>query len=157
MSPRSRLVPCSIPRLADFGAVAVLLLGVCGAAAAAERSHAAKPTLRIGFSFSLATLDPSKNGNGPGNILLDLAYAPLTNWKPDGTIRPGLANSWHFIGSGNKDFAVTLRHDARFSDGSRVTAAAVKASLEYFANNNPTLGSAMGPIRSINTVGQWTV
>jgi peptide/nickel transport system substrate-binding protein len=147
----------SIPRVVAAVACAGALLGLSGAAFAAARTNTAKPTLRIGFSFAIPSLDPSKNGNGPGNILLDLAYAPLTRWNADGTVGPGLAMSWHYIGTGNKDFQFTLRHDARFSDGSRVTAAAVKASLDYFANNNPTLGNAMGPIRSINTIGQWTV
>lgn len=157
MSWRAKSKTRSIPPVVIVAAALGVVLGVSGAAVAATRTQAAKPTLRLGFSFAIPSLDPSKNGNGPGNILLDLAYAPLTKWNADGTVGKGLATSWHYIGTGNKDFQLTLRHDARFSDGSRVTAAAVKASLDYFANNNPNLGNAMGPIRSINTVGRWTV
>jgi peptide/nickel transport system substrate-binding protein len=152
MGSRSTLTP----RAMAIAAVAALL-ALGGAGAAAGSSHASKPTLRIGFSFAIPTLDPSKNGNGPGNILLDLAYGSLTRWNKDGTISPRLARSWRYLGRGNKNFEFTLRHDARFADGSPVTAKTVKASLNYFASNNSPLAGAMGPIRSIETVGRWTV
>jgi peptide/nickel transport system substrate-binding protein len=139
------------------GAAATLL--ACGAVAAgnALAKSTTKPTLKIGMSFALATLDPSKNGNGPGNTLLDLAYAPLINLNANGKTSPGLATAWRYVGAGNKVFQLTLRPGARFADGSVVTAAAVKASLEYFAHNSPTLGTAMGAIQSITTPGKWTV
>lgn len=158
MSSRSKLHASSSARAMAVSLAAALVLVAAGVAAAASRAQTAgKPTLTIGFSFALPSLDPSKNGNGPGNIIFDLVYSSLTNWASNGSVKPGLAASWHYIGRGNKNFELTLRHDERFADGSPVTAAAVKNSIEYFANNNPALGSAMGPVRAITTSGRWTV
>jgi peptide/nickel transport system substrate-binding protein len=119
---------------------------------------ATKPVLTIGLvAASSSSLDPAKQGNGPVNVQLDLSYAPITHWKPDGSIGPSLASSWRYLGSGNKNFEFTLRHDARFSDGTPVTAQAVKTWLAYCETANSPIASTIGPVRSIETVGKWVV
>lgn len=61
--------------------------------------------------------------------MFSLAYAGITHLNPDGTVAPALATSWSYVGTGNETFEFTLRHDARFSDGTPVTASAVKACI----------------------------
>jgi peptide/nickel transport system substrate-binding protein len=144
-----------------LGAV-ITLLCATGAAAAGSDSETSAPVLVVGVaSPPPGGLDPTKNP--PGGSVAAFAYEPLIRWLPDGSLGPGLATSWRYInGTGkegslrtNQDFELTLRHDARFSDGAQVTARAVKAWLAYFAGADPVVGSAVGPIESIETVGRW--
>lgn len=57
----------------------------------------------------------------------------------------------------NKDFEFTLRRDARFSDGTSVTAGAVVGWLSYFAKANGPFATTFGPNPSFEAVGKWTV
>ena len=88
---------------------------------------------------------------------IDLAYDSLTHLTPKGDIAPGLATSWHYVGTTNTEFTFTLRQGARFSDGTPVTASAVKAWLDYayFTAKGGITGSL--PLKSIDTTGKWTV
>ncbi|NKQ55015.1 hypothetical protein HFP15_19210 [Amycolatopsis sp. K13G38] len=57
----------------------------------------------------------------------------MTHENQDGSVGPALAKSWQYIGQGNKEFELTLRDDARFSDGTPVTADSVKKWLDYYS------------------------
>ncbi|WP_160148945.1 ABC transporter substrate-binding protein [Amycolatopsis alkalitolerans] len=80
----------------------------------------------------------------------------IIHMNPDGSLGPGLATSWRYVGSDNTDFEFTLRDDARFSDGTSVNADAVKRWLEYFPSAHGPAASYMA-LKSIKTVGEWTV
>ncbi len=125
--------------------------------ASATGSTAALPVLTIGLTNYTPTPNPAISGGGDQSMPIDLAYTSLTHINPDGTISPALATSWRYVGTGNTTFEFTLRHDARFSDGSPVTASAVKAYFDYFESaKGPTL-SIIPPITSVAAVGEWTV
>jgi len=91
--------------------------------------------LRLGLtgteSLDPASVVPTDHGQ---MITADLLYDALTEATPDGLdVRPSLASDW------SSDDQLTtwtfnLRADARFSDGSQVTAADVKYSLERVAS-----------------------
>lgn len=133
--------------------VAATVVGVTVASAAPR----GKPTLTIGITTGPSGNDPSKVEPDPfDEVNLSLMDAPLLHQNPDGSISPGLATSWHYIG-GNKTFALTLRHNARFSDGSQVTAQAVKAWLTYFPKSGSSLASMLGKLRAIDTPTRWDV
>ena len=85
----------------------------------------------MGLTNYTATLNPAISGGGDQSMPIDLAYASLPHINPDGTISPALATSWRYVGTGNTTFEPTLRHDARFSDGTPLTASAVKAYFGY--------------------------
>jgi peptide/nickel transport system substrate-binding protein len=127
-----------------------------GAGMAGSERSLAKPVLTIGLPFAPGSLDPTRGGLGPELSMRSLSHAALTHLRPDGSIVPGLATSFHYLGRGNKNFEFTLRRDARFSDGSPVTAGAVKTWLTYWASRSPLAGN-LGPIRSIEAVGKWRV
>jgi peptide/nickel transport system substrate-binding protein len=141
-----------------FALVAGSLVG-CGSSgtSAASPGGAAKPVLTVGLTSYTATLNPAIAGGGDESMPIDFAYASLTHIGPDGSISPGLATSWHYIGKTNTEFSFTLRQDARFSDGTPVTASAVKAWLDYayFTVKGYITGSLA--LKSIDTVGKWTV
>jgi peptide/nickel transport system substrate-binding protein len=140
----------------------VVLAALCaaGIAAASTRSStASKPVLTIATNVPPASLDPAKD-NGNWFIPRSLSYAHIIHLNPNGTYSPELATSWKYFSTGrgpNKDFEFTLRHNARFSDGTPVTAQAVVTWFKYFATQPNIFLATMGPIRSFNAVGKWTV
>jgi peptide/nickel transport system substrate-binding protein len=137
--------------------VAMLCL-VWVAAAAGARTAATKPTLNIGET-AFISLDTAKDVFRNHTV----THEPFIYMNADGSFRPGLATSWRYLkpmarsGRANKDFELTLRRNARFSDGAPVTAQAVKAWLEYFPKGNGPHAGSMGPISSVETIGRWTV
>jgi peptide/nickel transport system substrate-binding protein len=126
------------------------------APSAATPGHGAKPVLTMGLTNYTSTLNPAIAGGGDQSMPIDLAYESLTHFEPNGAIGPGLATSWHYIGKTNTEFTFTLRHDARFSDGTPVTASAVKAWLDYaYFTVKGSITSSI-KLKDITTVGKWT-
>jgi ABC-type transport system substrate-binding protein len=88
-------------------------------------------TLRLGVT-SLDHLDPAYvlASDQAGMVVLDLLYDGLTAWDPaTGAAVPALAETWEADPT-QQLWRFTLRADATFADGSPVTAADVKFSLE---------------------------
>lgn len=84
------------------------------------------PTLRWAIRNDLKALDPIRaNEENTGSVLAQVAE-PLVNVSDDGKLLPGLADKWEIKG---KDVTLHLV-DATFSDGTPVTAADVKSSIE---------------------------
>ncbi len=140
--------------LLGCAAVALVLAGVAATASSAAK---ATQTLTIGMATGPESLDPAKNGTGPSQVWVPLFAEPIIHVNADGSYSPGLATSWRYTKASNKQFEFTLRRDARFSDGTPVTAQAVKTWLDYFASANGPALLLMGPIASVETVGKWTV
>ncbi|WP_158558161.1 ABC transporter substrate-binding protein [Spongiactinospora gelatinilytica] len=111
------------------------LVAACGGGGSAGRIAAQNPdTLTIAVAAPPQSLNPALAGNGdPLIIPVELAYDPLIQLKPDGSLTPGLATKWGYVGSGNKVFELTLRSGVRFSDGSSLTAQGVADYFAYFA------------------------
>jgi peptide/nickel transport system substrate-binding protein len=134
-------------------ATAVVAVSVVMLSAAAAGGAAAKPTLTIGGANICGDQTP-------------LAYGPMWRWdfvyespiieRADGTFAPGLAASWH-ISPGNKSITLTLRRNARFSDGTSVDAAALKSWLDWRASQAAWTNSAIGSFRSAEVVSKWVV
>ncbi|MFI0409162.1 ABC transporter substrate-binding protein [Actinomadura sp. 3N508] len=110
-------------------------LAACGGGGATGRPAAQSPeTLTIAVAAPPQSLNPALAGNGdPLIIPVELAYDPLIYLKPDGSLAPGLATKWGYVGSGNKVFDLTLRSGVKFSDGSSLTAQGVADYFAYFA------------------------
>jgi peptide/nickel transport system substrate-binding protein len=134
--------------------VGLLALLSALASTGAATSATTKPVLVIAGGAP-STLDATKLSGGW--VQHTLVNANLIDMQPDGTLKPWLATSWRYVGQSNKVFEVTLRHDIRFSDGSKMTAATVKAFFDYFFESKGPYVALFGPIQSIDTVGKWTV
>lgn len=140
-------------------AAASILAGTVRAAVTVGHTGTAKPTLTIGMANGPASLDPSKD-SATFDVIRSLTNESIIHLAPDGSYVPGLATSWKYFPTGtgpNKGFEFVLRHNARFSDGTPVTAQAVKTWFDYFAQGSGAFITAMGKIQSIQTVGKWTV
>ena len=134
-------------------ALAVVPLATTSASATAST----KPVLTVGIDQPPQSLNPAKDDTGTNLIIHALSDETLIHINSNGTYSPGLATSWKYVGTGNKTFEFTLRDDARFSDGTPVTAQAVKVWLNYFEHADGPFVSDFGPISSITTSGKWTV
>jgi peptide/nickel transport system substrate-binding protein len=141
-------------------AAAAVTLAACGSSGSSATAQGAaagggdKPVLTMGLTNYTTTLNPAIAGGGDQMMPIDLAYESIIHIKPNGDIGPGLATEWHYIGKTNTEFSFTLRQNARFSDGTPVTASAVKAWLDYayFKVKGASLA-----LKSVETVGKWTV
>lgn len=163
----SAVVACLLMGLAFSSAVATAAsAGGNHAVATAASAKGKGKVLTIGSSEGLGTspesLDPALHCCGTLDVLA-LAYEPIIYANANGSFGPGLATSWHYLrarkgGQPNTRFEFTLRQNAKFSDGTPVTARAVKAWLDYYPTaKGPALGLLNIPVQSIKTVGKWTV
>lgn len=108
-----------------------------GASTARALAHSATKqksgTLVLVNSQQPPSLDPAIGGiRDPNDYWDDLAYAPLIYTLPNGLAAGGIATKWGYVGKGNKEFALTLRPNARCSDGTTLTAADVAANFAYW-------------------------
>lgn len=141
-------------------AVAMLVLVVGGGVAAGTTSAASGPTkvLRYGIPASNVSTGLSNPAaqQGTDGPVLSIAYASLFHIASNGSIVPGLAVSWHYAG-GNSVFEFTLRHNARFSDGTPVTAAAVVSWLNYYYKSKNVFSAQLGTNPKFQALNEWTV
>lgn len=103
-------------------------------------------TLTVVAVIAPQTLDPAKTAQN--NAWLEqLAYEPLIVRRSDGTLVPGLAESWRYEGEDNTTFVLELRPGVKFSDGSELTAQTVVEHLTYVVE----AGGQMAPFLAGNT------
>ena len=91
---------------------------------------AAGGTLIVGKSFDLKTLDPGRQFETTGAIIVPAIYDTLLTFVDNDvtTPVPSLAESWE-VNDDATEFTLTMRADATFSDGSPVTAEDAAFSL----------------------------
>ncbi|WOH63746.1 ABC transporter substrate-binding protein [Bradyrhizobium sp. BWA-3-5] len=97
-------------------------------------------TLRVGVDKFPATLVPSRATDQTGSSMMLQMHSRLLKLSVKGELVPGLAESWK--PDGDTAWLFALR-DAKFSDGSRVTAEDVRWSFERLAN--ASVGSNLRP------------
>ncbi|MCM3778416.1 ABC transporter substrate-binding protein [Microbacterium hydrocarbonoxydans] len=147
-------------RLLAFAAAAAALaatLTACAPPAGGPNGFdGAPPELRIAMQAGPGTLDPALI-NQAAQWYVDLAYSPLIQAASDGTLRPGLATDWGYVGEGNTTFRLTLREGVTFADGSDLTAEGVKKHLEYVKGAGGQMSGVLATLESIDTPDDLTV
>ncbi len=136
------LHPLTVPWrvCAGLGALSLTVLTACaggggnvsGGSGASASTSAGDQTLTVAVTGPPVSMDPSHADNGNGLYPMELAYEPLIWENDDGSLSPGLAASWRYVGTGNKTFELTIRKGVKFADGEPVTPQAVASSLNYF-------------------------
>jgi hypothetical protein len=86
-----------------------------------------EPVVTVGLSQRIDPSHAPHPSNDSERLLFRQLYETLVSADCMGRAGAGLASSWRLDGEG-RTWIVTLRQDARFSDGSPVTAADVRAS-----------------------------
>ncbi len=89
-------------------------------------------TLLLATYADVGTLDPATANDGLSAMLLPALYAGLVEMNEDGTLVPALAERYEHDAQ-YRQYTFHLRADARFHDGSSVTAQALVASFERAA------------------------
>jgi peptide/nickel transport system substrate-binding protein len=85
-------------------------------------------TLRVGFTFDPATLDPHKGVAGTEHNILFSIYDTLVTYDKDLNEQPQLAESWEVRDP--QTYVFKLRRGVTFHDGTPFDAAAVKWNIE---------------------------
>lgn len=131
-----------IPKSLFTGAV---LLGLAGALSFSASAEA----IRIVSPYPTTTLDPMRSA-GAGNIeTYGLLYSRLLRRNTEtGALEAGLAESWEASADG-LSYTFTLR-DAKFSDGSAITADDVAFSLERVRTDKRS--AYPGPLGAVESV-----
>lgn len=143
-------------------AVLAVAIAACGGSPASTTSSAAGAgggdgTLTIASGGAPSSLNPTLAAlSVPVEWYSNLAYEPLIVQQANGKQSPGLALTWGYVGTGNVAFQLTLRPGVRFSDGSALTAAAVKASFEYYLAHSVE-PEPLGPGVVVSATGPLTV
>ena len=146
------------PRLAITLAVTAvgLLAAGCSSSPAApsnQGSGSTIPLLRVGESFTVPSLDPTKPGDSVA--ITQLGLETLVSLGPQGQLEPNLATSWSQAGP--VTWVYHLRQGVRFWDGHPLTAADVAYSLNY--QRAPGSGAAyiFPTVKDVTASGPYTV
>ena len=112
----------------------------------------------VANTSSVQKLDPQIATNFLDLQALGLVYQPLVTLSSSLQVVPDLARSWTFS-SDSKSVTFTLRSGVKFDDGSTLTSADVKASLERVLNPNTGAAAAshIATVASISTPTPQTV
>lgn len=145
--------PTSISRRLAALLVAVAFAGTaCGGGGTTAASDQPAASGQVGDTLTVVsvippqTLDPAKTAQNNA-WLAELAYQPLIVRKSDGTLTPGLAESWSYTGAENTTFELKLRSGVKFADGGELTAQNVVDHLNYVVKS----GGQMAPMLANNT------
>ncbi|MBM7066380.1 ABC transporter substrate-binding protein [Actibacterium sp. 188UL27-1] len=107
-----------------------LLATTAFAVTLASAAWAANDTITIGMALEPPNLDPT---GGAAAAIDEVVYANifegLTRFGPDGSIQPGLAESWEISADGTV-YTFTLREGVTFHDGTSMDAEDVQFSLD---------------------------
>ncbi|MDR5172203.1 ABC transporter substrate-binding protein [Methylobacillus flagellatus] len=134
----------SIRRRLLSTATAMLSLSLLVAPALTAADNTAKSSLSIVGPWEISTLEPSRSGY----LFLRMQVAEaLVGTDLEGKAAPGLAERWEVSPDGLQ-WRFFLRPDARFHDGSPVTAESVAMNLQRALGQPGVL--AMAPIASIS-------
>ncbi len=134
------------------------LIFVLASSGAANHSYAADGgTLYFGLSGEPSTLDSTINAGTPARTIRLAIHRGLVNYGADGKLSQELAQSYD-VSPDALTYTFKLR-DAKFHDGSPVTAQDVKASIERItaADSKATYRNELGVIKSIETPDAKTV
>ncbi len=124
---------------------------------AADAGPTASNTLNIGWAFEAKTVDPAGYTNNSEIWTLVNFFDQLLSIAPDGkTIRPDLATSWD-VSKNGKVYTFHLRPNVLFHDGTTLTAADVKFSLDRARDPKQDWSWTLSAIKGITTPDPSTV
>ena len=118
-------------------------------------SAAASQTLTMFIQSPPTSLNPALSSGQGGQLNEDEAYSSLIELNSKNHYVPALAKSFRFIGKHNEEFQIVLRKGLHFSDGSSLTAQALK-KYTYYAIKTAAIAPAEFPLKKITTPNSQT-
>ena len=119
----------------------------------------AKTDIVVGLNLEPPHLDPTSAAAGAiDQVLYANVFEGLTRFGPDGSVNPGLAESWEISEDGLTD-TFTLHEGVTFHDGSALDAGDVKFSLDRARDGDSQNAqkALFEGIESVETVDDLTV
>ena len=138
-------------------AIAVALVIVTVGSASTARHNSSTALLRVATTAGVTTWDPIKSFSTEVLYMANI-YEPLVYANPPGSSKPfraGLATNWGRSKDG-KTWTFTLRQGVKFHNGERLTAQAVKDSIDA-ARKRGGASFIWAPVDSITTPNDYTV
>ena len=138
-------------------AVAAALVIVTAGFASSARHSSSTALLRVATANAVTTWDPIKSFSTEVAYMANI-YEPLVYANPPGSSKPfraGLATKWGRSKDG-KTWTFTLRQGVKFHNGEKLTAQAVKDSLDA-ARKRGGASFIWAPVTSITTPNDYTV
>lgn len=112
-----------------FRKIGLGLVGALTLIAAQGLAHA-KSDIVVAMQLEPPHLDPTSAAAGAiDSVLYSNVFEGLTRFGPDGSVNPGLAESWEISGDG-KVYTFKLHDGVKFHDGTDLTSEDVKFSLD---------------------------
>ncbi len=136
-----------------------LLGGIASLCVLAGSAYAQQTTLTIGMQLEPPHLDPTSAAAAAiDEVVYANIYEGLTRFASDGSVVPGLAQSWEIAEDG-LSYTFTLQEGVLFHDGSTLTADDVKFSLDRARGEDSTNAqkALFADIDSVNVVDDSTV
>ncbi|UUU29416.1 ABC transporter substrate-binding protein [Streptomyces sp. CA-210063] len=128
---------------------AALLTGAatgCSTSESGTGGGTGSKVLTLALDFPYGSFDPAKQASGYAVVLpWQACFDTLLRYEPDGTISPGAAESFT-ANDDNTELTLKLRSGMKFTDGTVVDAAAVKASLEHMKNGGGSDSSRLADV-----------
>lgn len=147
-------------RAAPAVAALAFALGLAACSSGSSGTSSASPSkpFVVANTSSVQKLDPQVATNFLDLQALGLIYQPLVSLNAQLQVVPDLAASWKFS-SDSTAVTFTLRKGVKFDDGSTLTSADVKASLERALNPKTAAAAAsnISTVTSITTPSAQTV
>jgi len=115
--------------------------------------------LTIAVQTDPTTLDPHVNSSSFDTIFLHALFDRLIERSPDGTLYPGLAETWEVADDG-VTWTLKLRNDVTFHDGTPFNAEAAVYSFERIVNPDTKSEYAvfqLGPYESSRAIDEFTL
>jgi nickel transport system substrate-binding protein len=95
-------------------------------------TDAKEQVLKVAIAEEISGLNPH-GYDAHSFVALDLIFDPLVNYADDGTIQPGLAESWE-TSADSLTLTFKLRQDVKFQDGTPFNSEAAKWNFERWVN-----------------------
>jgi len=139
----------TMSRVSALAFASLLLIAGCQKGSFSEAGKsAAGDAIRVSIATAPTTLDPAKVQDVDTSDLIQNVYEGLVCYGEDNKIQPQLAESWTTKNDG-KTYVFKLNATAQFQNGTPVTAADVKASLERACNKDVESSTAASYLTDI--------
>lgn len=143
--------------LAACGGTSSSTGGSGGGGGGGGSSASSGQTIVVADTSSVQKLNPVVMTNFLDFQAIGMIYQQLVTLNKSLQVEPQLATSWH-VGDGGKTVTFALRHGVTFDDGSPLTSADVKATMQYIVK--PKTGAAaasyLASVKSVSTPSKYT-
>jgi peptide/nickel transport system substrate-binding protein len=119
-------------------------------------SSAATKTLTLAVLADVKSFDTAASEYGNRNLFYQTIYDGLMNADPNGKVVPSLATKWTY-NAAQTVLTLNLRTDVKFTDGTKLDAAAVVKSLNAFKNGTSPDKSNLSAMKSVVAKDSSTV